>query len=160
MIPILRYYVVQVRRRFTSELGSGLPSSCFRQFSGISWKDSTAVRMELLWDGDVSPQGASANYTAFLGGMRLRTNVLYFIVDETVAGSGQLNGWWTDRSGDASCSFANRVAVGYYDYSLRSVVGASEGDFRSNLFANGRYLSYFNLLDVIAAMTWRRLGER
>lgn len=44
------------------------------------------VRTELVWDGDVSPQGASASYTTFLGGMKLRTNALYFIVDEAVAG--------------------------------------------------------------------------
>jgi hypothetical protein len=52
------------------------------------------------------------------------------------------------------------LAVGNYDYSLRSLAGGDAGDFRSNLFAGGRYLSDFNLLDVIAALTWNGLGEK
>ena len=50
--------------------------------------------------------------------------------------------------------------VGYYDYRLRSIAGADSGDFRSNRFANGQYLSDFNLLDVIASATWTGLGKK
>lgn len=118
------------------------------------------VRTELLWDGDVSPQGISASYAAFLGGMQLKANALYFIVDEAAAGpdSRMIGGQLAMETPPAGLQA--ELAVGYYDYSLPSLAGAAEGDFRSNLFANGRYLSDFDLLDVIAAVTWHGLGER
>ena len=118
------------------------------------------MRTELVWDGDVSPQGISASYTTSLGGMKLKANGLYFIVDEAVAGpdSRMIGGQVIFETPPARLQ--GELAVGYYDYSLRSLTGAAAGDIRSNLFANGRYLSDFNLLDVIAAVTWRGLGER
>lgn len=118
------------------------------------------VRTDLVWDGDVSPQGISASYAASRGGMKLKANALYFIVDEAAAGpDGRMIGGQIVVE-TPPARLQAELAVGYYDYSLRSVAGAAEGDFRSNLFAGGRYLSDFNLLDVIAAVTWGGLGER
>jgi hypothetical protein len=118
------------------------------------------MRTELVWDGDVSPQGASAAYTADLGGVKLKAAGLYFLVDESVAGpdSRMIGGQLSMQT--PSAPIQAELAVGYYDYSLRSLAGADTGDFRSNLFAGGRYLSDFNLLDVIAALTWNGLGEK
>ncbi|WP_300538496.1 putative porin [Sphingosinicella sp.] len=118
------------------------------------------MRTELVWDGDVSPQGASAAYTADLGGVKLKAAGLYFLVDESVAGpdSRMIGGQLSMQT--PSAPIQAELAVGYFDYSLRSLAGADAGDFRSNLFAGGRYLSDFNLLDVIAALTWNGLGEK
>jgi len=118
------------------------------------------VRTDLVWDGDVSPEGASISYMAPLDGVKLKANALYFIVDEAAAGpdSRMIGGQVALET--PSAPLQAELAVGYYDYSLRSVAGADVGDFRSNLFANGRYLSDFNLLDVIAAVTWNGLSER
>lgn len=118
------------------------------------------VRTELVWDGDVSPQGASAAYSADLGGVKVKASGLYFLVDESVAGpdSRMIGGQLSVQT--PSAPIQAELAVGYYDYSLRSLAGGDAGDFRSNLFAGGRYLSDFNLLDVIAALTWNGLGEK
>ncbi|WP_339702520.1 putative porin [uncultured Sphingosinicella sp.] len=118
------------------------------------------MRTELVWDGDVSPQGASAAYTADLGGVKVKASGIYFMVDESVAGpdSRMIGGQLSMQT--PSAPIQAELAVGYYDYALRSVAGGDAGDFRSNLFAGGRYLSDFNLLDVIAALTWNGLGEK
>lgn len=118
------------------------------------------VRTELVWDGDVSPAGVSLGYATSLGGTKLKANALYFLVDEAVAGpdSRMIGGQIAVETPPAQLQA--ELAVGYYDYTLRSVAGAAAGDFRSNLLADGRYLSDFNLLDVIAAVTWNGLGAR
>lgn len=118
------------------------------------------ARTELVWDVDVSPQGASASYATSLGDTKLKASALYFIVDEAVAGpdSRMIGGQIAMETPPAFLQ--GELAVGYYDYSLRSVAGAAAGDFRSNQLVNGRYLSDFDLLDIIAVMTWRGFGER
>ena len=120
------------------------------------------VRTELVWDGDVSPQGISAAYKLPLGnGASIKATGLYFLVDEAVAGpdskmiGGQIG---IETSSAAALKF--EAAAAYYNYSLRSTAGGDTGDFRSNLFAGGRYLSDFNLLDIIGALTWRGVNER
>ena len=57
------------------------------------------VRTELVWDGDVSPQGVSAAYTFPIGdsGAKLKANALYFLVDESVAGPNSDKGMCAGR---------------------------------------------------------------
>lgn len=119
------------------------------------------VRTELVWDGDVSPQGVSASYKVNLGGgASLKANGLYFLIDESVAGknSDMIGGQITFETA-ASATLKFELAAGYYDYQLGSVAGGDTGDFRSNRFAGGHYLSDFDLLDVIAAVQYNGLGE-
>ncbi len=121
------------------------------------------ARSDLVWDGDVNPQGASATYRhAFANGSAFRTNGLLFIVDERAAASdstmvGAQVGYDTAVFGhwkfDASAA--------YYDYRLGSIAGGDSGDFRSNLLdANGNYLSDFNLADLLVGATWAGAGPR
>lgn len=120
------------------------------------------VRTELVWDGDVSPQGASASYSVPLGegGAKLKASGLYFMVDESVAGpDSSMIGGQVGIETAAAAPWRFELAASYYDYRLRSVNGADAGDFRSNRFANGAYLSDFDLLNVIGAITWAGLGE-
>ncbi len=120
------------------------------------------VRTELVWDGDVSPQGVSATYRFDLGGgSSLRANGLYFLIDESVAGpNSDMIGGQLQFESSPTAPFRFELAAGYYDYQLRSMAGGDTGDFRTNRFANGHYLSDFDLLDVIGAVTFSGLGER
>lgn len=120
------------------------------------------VRTELVWDGDVSPQGVSTSYKMNLGGgASLRANALYFLVDESVAGpNSDMIGGQLAFETSASAPFKLELAAAYYDYSLRSTAGGDSGDFRTNRFAGGAYLSDYNLLDVIGAVTWSGLGDK
>lgn len=119
------------------------------------------ARTDLLWDSDVSPQGISANYKLPLGGgLSLKATGLYFLVDEAVAGpDSDMVGGQLAFETSSSAPLKLELAAAYYDYSLRNTAGSDAGDFRSNLFANGRYLSDFDLLDIIGAVTWSGLGE-
>jgi hypothetical protein len=120
------------------------------------------VRTELVWDGDVSPQGISAAYKTPVAGGSLKATGLYFLVDESVAGpDSDMIGVQLGFDTAADAPWRVELAAGYYDYSLRSVAGADSGDLRSNLLrTDGRYLSDFDLFDAIAAVTYQGFGER
>lgn len=119
-------------------------------------------RTELVWDGDVSPQGVSASYKADVsGGASVKANGLYFLVDEASGGEdARMIGGQAQFETAASRPLKLELAAGYYDYRLSSLAGGDTGDFRTNRFAAGRYLSDFDLLDVIAAVQYNGLGER
>ena len=120
------------------------------------------VRTDLVWDGDVSPQGASASYRIGLpGGGAVKANGLYFTIDESVTGpdSSMVGGQLAFETAPAK-PWRFELAAAYYDYRLRSLAGADGGDFRSNVMAGGRYVSDFDLLDVIAAVTYNGFGAR
>lgn len=119
------------------------------------------TRTELVWDGDVSPQGLSASYRLALpDAASLRASGLYFLVDEAVAGpDSRMIGGQLAFEGSLAEQWSVELAAAYYDYRLRSLAGGDTGDFRSNRFANGRYLSDYDLLDLIGAVTWKGLGE-
>jgi hypothetical protein len=115
------------------------------------------MRTDLVWDGDVNPQGIGANYELPLGGGALKLAGLYFLVDQSVAGSdssmlGAQLGFELPLTEDLRAE----LAAGWYDYALPGVAGADAGDLRSNLIGpDGRYVSDFDLVDVIASLTFR-----
>ncbi|WP_440224409.1 putative porin [Dokdonella sp. MW10] len=120
------------------------------------------TRTELVWDGDVNPQGVSATYKLPLaGGSAFRANGLFFLVDEQAAGPestmlGAQVGYDTAKLGD----WAFDASLAYYHYTLDSLAGADAGDFRTNLRKpDGSYLSDFHLGDLIVGATWTGLGE-
>lgn len=121
------------------------------------------ARTELVWDGDVNPQGVSGVYRLPLSnGSSLRFSSLYFLVDHSVAGtdSSMLGNQLAFESA-LSSSLRLEASAGYYDYSLSGLAGADAGDFRSNLIGvDGRYVSDFNLLDGIVALTYTGANER
>lgn len=120
------------------------------------------VRTELVWDGDVSPQGLSATYKLDLGGgTSAKVNALYFLVDEAAGGQdSRMTGGQLQLETATNRPVRFELAAGYYDYRLLSLVGGDTGDFRTNRFAGGRYLSDFDLLDLIGAVQLNSLGER
>jgi hypothetical protein len=122
----------------------------------------TYVNTDLVWAPDFNPQGFSASYKAQLDdAASLKATALYHIVDEAVAGpdSRMIGGQVTLEAAPTS-QFSLQLSGAYYDYRLRSTAGGTPNDFRSNLFSNGRYLSDFDLLDVIGSATFTGLGER
>lgn len=120
-------------------------------------------RTDLVWDGDVSPQGVSATYTLPLATRtRIDARALYFLIDESVAGpDSDMVGGQLTLSSEIGRDWQLELAAGYFDYTLLSIGGTDAGDFRSNLIgADGRYLSDFNLFDAIGSLTYAGLGER
>ncbi|MBX9898949.1 MAG: putative porin [Qipengyuania sp.] len=120
-------------------------------------------RTDLVWDGDLSPQGVSATYAMPLAaGTRIDARALYFLIDESVAGpDSDMVGGQLTLSSKMGRDWQLDLAAGYFDYALPSVAGADIGDFRSNLIGpDGRYLSDFNLLDAIGSLTYAGFGER
>ena len=116
------------------------------------------VRTDLLWDGDVNPQGLGATVKKSLrDGSSVRAAAAALQVDEQSAGpestmvglqigydSATYRGWKFDVSGS------------HYRYQLGSMAGADAGDFRSNTRnVDGSYASEFELSDVIAGATWQ-----
>ena len=121
------------------------------------------ARTELVWDGDVNPQGIAATWRhARADGSAWRANGLFFLVDERVAGAdstmlGVQLGHDTRAFGDWKFD----ASLALYDYSLKSIAGADSGDWRTNLLnPDGTYLSDFRLVDAIVGATWSGLGER
>lgn len=114
------------------------------------------TRTDLVWDGDVNPQGLAAAWRRPVGDATLRLSGLYFIVDQSVAGSdSSMAGGQVGLELPVLENLKFDVAVGQYDYSLGSVAGADAGDFRSNIIGpDGRYVSDFDLFNVVAAATY------
>lgn len=119
-------------------------------------------RTELVWDGDVSPQGVSAAFVSPVGGgVTFKTTGIYFIVDEASAGpDSDMIGVQLGLDFAPHSNLKLELAAGYYDYMLKSLGGGDTGDFRTNRFVAGRYLSDYNLLDVIAAVNWQGFGAQ
>ena len=119
-------------------------------------------RSELVWDGDVSPQGLAATWHAPLGdGADVRLTGVYFLIDESVAGpDSSMIGAQAEVAFRPAGGWQAKLSTAYYDYSLRSVAGGDGGDFRSNLIGpDGRYRSDFDLIDGIVSLDHPGLGE-
>jgi hypothetical protein len=119
-------------------------------------------RTDMLWDGDVSPQGVAAAYSAGLGGgAKLDARGIYFVVDEAaVARDSDMLGSQLALSSPIGSDFKAGLTGSYYHYRLGSVAGADAGDFRGNLLSAGRYLSDFHLVEAIGTLGWAGPSER
>lgn len=119
------------------------------------------VRTDLVWDGDVNPQGLGATWADLVGGGTVKMAGLYFLVDQSVAGAD--SSMWGGQLGfdlPVGERFRFDLAGALYDYTLPGVVGADIGDFRTNLIGpDGKYLSDFNLFDVIAGVSYHGSGR-
>jgi len=121
------------------------------------------ARTDLVWDGDVNPQGVGAVYRLPLaGGGAFRANGLFFTVDEQAAGSdSSMGGVQLGFDSAAHGGLGFDASAGYYRYSLGSQTGADAGDWRSNrLDPDGSFMSDYELLDVVAGLTWQGSKEK
>ncbi|MEX0733523.1 MAG: putative porin [Steroidobacteraceae bacterium] len=111
------------------------------------------VRTELVWDGDVNPQGIGGTWQFPLGAaLSGRVSALGFQINDQSDMTGAQIGL-DARVGE---NWVYEVAAAYYDYDLGSLVGADAGDIRGNRLTpdGSRYLSDFNLVDLVATATW------
>jgi hypothetical protein len=117
---------------------------------------------ELVWDGDVVPQGVGAR--ANVGRKESVTGSitgLYFVVDQRTGDSGSdMAGAQLTVNAPLGTGWKVSGSVAYYDYRIRSLGGT--GDTRSNRLAPGgaAYLSDFDLFDALVMVDYTGFGER
>ena len=121
-------------------------------------------RTDLVWDGDVNPQGLAARYTFQNTGQITPTFTgSYLIVDEqTLAKDSYMWGGQAAFSINTESDVKVSLAVGYFDYTLAGLSAAGPGDTRTNILTPGRsaYVSDFDLLDIIAQIDLPGFNER
>lgn len=119
-------------------------------------------RTDMVWDGDVVPQGVGGGYDAALGGDgTIGVRGMYFVIDEApTARDSDMLGGQVMATVPLSSTLKIDLATSYYHYRLGSVAGADVGDFRGNRIAGGRYLSRFRLVEGLGTIVWSGPGER
>ncbi len=118
-------------------------------------------RTDMLWDGDVSPQGVAAAYSLPVGTAKLDARGIWFVIDEAaVARDSDMLGGQLALAAPLGPKVKAGLTGSYYHYRLGSVAGADAGDFRGNLLSGGRYLSDFHLIEGIATLGWAGPSER
>lgn len=117
---------------------------------------------ELVWDGDVNPQGVAGRFTL---GDRAKLSAtitgLYFIVDQQANNlSSDMGGGQFTLSAPAG-RWKMSASAALYDYRIRSLTAANAGDTRTNRLAPGgtAYLSDFELFDFLIAVDYAGFGE-
>lgn len=121
------------------------------------------TRTDLVWDGDVNPQGIGATYKrALAGGGAFRTNALFFVVDEQAAGADStMGGVQLGYDSPAYGGFKYDISGAYYRYSLGSVAGADSGDWRTNRRnPDGTFLSNYELANLLMGVTLQGADEK
>lgn len=121
------------------------------------------ARTDLVWDGDVNPQGIGATYKhALADGGALRANGLFFVVDERAGGADStMGGVQLGYDSPAYGGFKYDLSGAYYRYSLGSVAGADSGDWRTNrLNPDGTFLSDYELANLLVGATWQGANEK
>ena len=116
------------------------------------------LRTDLVWDGDVNPQGIAGSYSfQGSGAATAKLVALYYIVDELAFGAdSDMLGAQLQVNVPTGSGLNLTLAGGYYDYTIRSLIDADAGDTRSNFLneAGTAYMSDFDLLDFIAILDY------
>lgn len=117
-------------------------------------------RTDLVWDSDINPQGLGLRYDLPLGGGAIvDARALYFIIEENSEAAGSA---LVGAQAGITAPVGNiqlDLAASYYDYRLNSISTANAGDFRGNFLTPGeRYLSDFNLLELLGSVRYQGLG--
>jgi hypothetical protein len=119
---------------------------------------------EVIWDGDVNPQGLAGSYTVpGAGAITPKLTGMYGVVDEQSSGpDSYMWGGQVGLSFKAAADLNVTVAGAYYDYVIESLSSADAGDTRSNNLTadESAYVSDFDLLDATAIVSSGGIGER
>ncbi|MBN7795448.1 putative porin [Parahaliea mediterranea] len=118
---------------------------------------------ELVWDGDVNPQGVAASMALLRSQRaRLQATALLSPIDEQIdADDSTLRGAQLELTLQPHHDWTLALASAYYDYEIGSLAAADRGDIRDNRLTadSSAYLSDFNLWDSVASAEYRGLGE-
>jgi hypothetical protein len=120
-------------------------------------------RTEMVWDGDVNPQGAGGTVKfPSSGELTFRVTGLLFLIDEQAAGPDSMMGGGQLAIVNASKDWTLTLAAAYYDYEIKSLRNAGLNNIRGNNLDPSRtaYLSDFDLLDLLLDTEFRGLGPR
>ncbi|MEG3179300.1 putative porin [Sphingomonas sp. LT1P40] len=145
---------------FVDDLNVSLDQAWLRYTTGslTAWAGKFPLpfqRTDMVWDGDVSPQGAALTVTAPAGAVKLDARALYLVIDEApTARDSDMLGGQIAAAAPLGSDLKFTLAGSYYHYRLGSVAGADAGDFRGNRIAAGRYLSDFHLVEGLATLGW------
>lgn len=119
---------------------------------------------ELVWDGDVNPEGLGGYYDFFSNDTwKLRLSGLYFAINEnTVTDSSDMFGGQISLTGKPAEDWETALHLAYFDYDMGLLNPLVPGGARGNLVTadRTRYVSDFNLFDVTATIAYRGLGDR
>ena len=119
---------------------------------------------DLVWDGDVNPQGAGGTVTGpRIAGVRPTLVGLFHLIDEDPEGPNSVmgGGQFVLRS-PRDGPFQATGGVTYYDYEINSLETAGPGDVRSNRLnpEETAFRSDFNLVDLLARVTYEGGGPQ
>lgn len=119
---------------------------------------------ELVWDGDVNPQGFAARYR-FAGnsGWSASFAGIYLMLDEKItAPSSDMRGGQFSLAWRPAPDWKLSLDAAYYDYDIGTLSSAGAGNPRGNNIkpGGGAYLSDFDLLDTMATLQYSGWGEQ
>ena len=121
-------------------------------------------KTEMIWDGDVNPQGLGGSVKLPAAGkLTVQLTGLLFLIDEQATGSdsnmgaGQVAGIL-----DLSQDWGLTLAASYQDYRITSLRNAGLNNIRGNYLdeSGTAYRSDFDLLDLFLDLEYRGLGPR
>ena len=121
---------------------------------------------ELVWDGDVNPQGVAGRVMVGEQGGGSVTGTLtglFFTIDPRTGNqSSNMGGAQVTISSPTRGPWKLAGSAAYYDYRIGSLAGADAGDTRSNRLVPGdsAYVSDFNLLDLMVVADYTGFAER
>jgi hypothetical protein len=120
-------------------------------------------RTDLLWDGDVNPQGLAAQYKAVdTGRTQIAGAALLFPIERSVGGpDSNATAYQMTLDHQLSTNWKVGLAGGYYNFEISATDTADTGDTRTNLLdQTGAYVSDFDILDVIVDLSYSGFSDR
>ncbi len=119
---------------------------------------------ELVWDGDVNPQGLGGYFDLLkYDTWSARASGLYFAINEdTVAQSSDMLGGQLSLNLKPGTNWDASLHLAYFDYDMGLLNPLTSGGARGNAVTANRtrYVSDFNLLDTTATVNYHGFGER
>lgn len=114
-------------------------------------------KSQLLWDGDLNPEGGAVQYNGNLGGMKVFANAAAMWVEENSSEADQ--GMFGIQAGFITDISLGKLTAGagYFDYGNTSDTATfydSSKSFGNTTLASGEYAYDYNLLEGFAEMSF------
>ena len=119
---------------------------------------------ELVWDGDVNPQGIGGRYGfEFSDSLSTQLSAVYFLIDDNLAtGDSSMRGAQLSATWNPAADWQLDLHVAYFDYELGPLLPNVAVLARGNNVGpdNISLLSDFDLFDIIGAISYSGFGDR